>query len=52
MAVANQLRRELGMKQNMAKPSSWTRPEMRRLGQIKDVAGAQTPVAQAANVKS
>jgi hypothetical protein len=30
----------------------WTKPEVRRLGQIKDVAGAQTPITQAANTKS
>jgi hypothetical protein len=30
----------------------WTKPAIKRLGEIKDVAGAQTPVAQASNVKS
>jgi len=30
----------------------WSKPEIRRLGTIKDVAGAQTPVAQAVNTKS
>jgi hypothetical protein len=31
---------------------AWTKPEISRLGAIKDIAGAQTPVAQASNVKS
>lgn len=43
---------ELGMKYESIKPKTWTRPELRRLGRIEDVAGAQTPVAQAANTKS
>lgn len=31
----------------------WTRPELEKLGTMKDVAGAQTPRAQASgNVKS
>lgn len=39
----------------MAKDSTrkrWLRPELKHLGEIKDVAGAQTPNAQASNVKS
>jgi hypothetical protein len=39
----------------MAKDSTrkkWFRPELKRLGEIKNVAGAQTPNAQASNVKS
>lgn len=43
---------ELGMKYDSIKPKVWTRPVLRRLGRIEDVAGAQTPVAQAANTKS
>ena len=32
---------------------TWAKPELKRIGQIADVAGPQTPVAQAAgNVKS
>ena len=32
---------------------AWTKPEIKRLGEIKDVAGNQTPLAQSAgNTKS
>lgn len=31
---------------------AWTKPEFKRLGEIKDVAGPQTPNSQAVNVKS
>jgi hypothetical protein len=31
---------------------AWTKPELKRIGEIKDVAGAQTPNSQAGNVKS
>jgi len=31
---------------------AWTKPEIKRLGEIKDVAGNQTPLAQASNAKS
>lgn len=41
-----------GMKRKTVQRNDWTRPELVRLGTIKDVAGAQTPVAQATNVKS
>jgi hypothetical protein len=27
------------MKQHLVKPGAWTKPEIRRLGEIKDVAG-------------
>ena len=30
----------------------WTKPEIKRVGEIKNFAGAQTPVAQATNTKS
>jgi len=40
------------MKKETVSPRQWTKPEVRRLGEIKDVAGAQTPVTQAANTKS
>lgn len=43
---------ELGMKNDSIKPKAWTKPELKRLGRIEDVAGAQTPLTQAANVKS
>lgn len=29
------------MKQTTAKPSNWTKPEIRLLGKLRDVAGAQ-----------
>lgn len=36
-----------------SKPKNWTKPEVKRLGEIQDVAGAETAKAQAAgNVKS
>jgi hypothetical protein len=35
-----------------SKLKAWIKPELRHLGEIGDIAGAQTPVAQAANVKS
>jgi hypothetical protein len=31
---------------------TWIRPQLGRIGEIKDVAGAQTPVSQASNAKS
>ncbi|MEO6225489.1 MAG: hypothetical protein ABIO80_06525 [Sphingomicrobium sp.] len=34
------------------KSKSWTKPELTLLGEITDVAGPQTPKAQAAAVKS
>jgi len=37
---------------NKADKKLWTKPELKRLGEIKDVAGAQTPNSQAASVKS
>lgn len=40
------------MKKEAVSPTQWTKPELRRLGKINDVAGAQTPLTQAANVKS
>ena len=41
------------MNKDSANKKSWTKPELKRLGKIRDVAGAQTPVAQAAGgVKS
>jgi len=43
---------ELGMKNDSIKPKAWTRPELKRLGRIEDVAGSQTPLTQAANTKS
>ncbi len=30
----------------------WTRPELKRLGEIKDVAGSQTPISQGNGAKS
>jgi hypothetical protein len=40
------------MKKDLTKKQAWSRPELRPLGRIQDVAGAQTPLSQAANVKS
>ena len=40
------------MQRRTVKPSNWAKPQIQRLGTINDVAGAQTPVAQAANTKS
>jgi hypothetical protein len=40
------------MTNDTIKAQTWTKPELRRLGRIEDVAGAQTPVSQAVNVKS
>ena len=51
-ACARDLAWELGMKKQAGSSKRWTRPEVRRLGEIKDVAGAQTPVTQAALTKS
>jgi hypothetical protein len=45
-------REELGMRKNTGGPREWAKPEIKRLGQIRDVAGAQTPLTQAANTKS
>ena len=40
------------MKENSVKRTAWTKPELTHLGEIKDVAGKQTPLSQAANAKS
>lgn len=41
------------MTKEAAKTRRWTKPRITRLGEISDVAGNQTPLAQAAgNVKS
>lgn len=41
------------MTKDVTKSRVWTKPEIKRLGEIRDVAGAETPKAQAAgNVKS
>ena len=40
------------MKKYAVSSRAWTKPEIRRLGKINDVAGAQTPVTQAALTKS
>lgn len=41
-----------GSKTGGAPPKAWTKPELKRVGTIADVAGAQTPIAQANNAKS
>lgn len=35
-----------------SKTVSWAKPELARMGKLADVAGAQTPGAQAAGAKS
>ncbi len=40
------------MKEESRVLKGWTKPEIRRLGTIKDVAGAQTPGPQGAGAKS
>jgi hypothetical protein len=41
------------MKKETMSRKEWTKPEIRRLGEIKDVAGQETPLAQGAgNTKS
>jgi hypothetical protein len=40
------------MNKEAISPKRWTKPELRRLGEIKDVAGAQGAGAQAAGVKT
>jgi hypothetical protein len=35
-----------------ARRKVWTKPELKRLGEIKDVAGPQTPNSQAGGAKS
>jgi hypothetical protein len=35
-----------------AASKAWTKPELKRIGEIKDVAGGQTPIAQATATKS
>ena len=52
MADPTSCARELGMKRKSFKSRDWTKPEMRLLGKISDVAGAQTPISQAGNSKS
>lgn len=37
------------MRKQANTPKVWTKPQIRRLGEIKDVAGAETPLAQAVN---
>lgn len=40
------------MTKGTANKKPWTKPELKRLGEIKQVAGAQTPNSQAGNAKS
>jgi hypothetical protein len=40
------------MNDNPAKRPAWTKPELTRLGEIKDVAGKQTPSSQGTQGKS
>ena len=43
---------ELGMSNHPAKPTKWSKPELKRLGKIQDVGGAQGAGTQAAGVKT
>lgn len=49
--ACRRFRRELGMKKAV-KPRYWNKPEIRRLGKISDVAGAQGAGAQGAGTKT
>jgi len=40
------------MTKNVKGLRAWTKPEIKRLGEIKDVAGNQTALTQAGNTKS
>jgi len=40
------------MTKNVKGLRAWTKPEIKRLGEIKDVAGKETPLAQTSNTKS
>jgi hypothetical protein len=40
------------MKKVSANKKPWTKPELKSIGAISQVAGAQTPNSQAGNVKS
>ena len=40
------------MKRKTVKPNEWIEPKIRRLGKIKDVAGAQGAGAQGAGTKT
>ena len=40
------------MKKKAGKPLVWTKPQIQRLGRMKDVAGAQGPGAQGAGAKT
>ena len=40
------------MKKRTDKPKEWAKPEIRRLGRIEDVAGAQGAGAQAGTTKT
>ena len=43
---------ELGMKQKSVRASDWKKPQIKKLGKIKDVAGAQGAGAQGAGTKT
>ena len=43
---------ELGVTNDPARGKQWTKPRIKRLGKIKDVAGAQGVGAQAAGFKT
>jgi hypothetical protein len=40
------------MSKETVRPRAWTKPEIRRLGEIKDVAGAQGAGTQGAGAKT
>lgn len=37
---------------NEVRKKKWTKPKLKLIGEIKDVAGTQTPLSQAVNAKS
>ena len=43
---------ECGVSKKTVKPNKWTKPEIRRIGQIKDVAGPGPIGPQGASAKS
>lgn len=42
----------MSQQQKQSQEKTWTKPELTRLGQLADVAGAQTPRAQGAGQKT
>jgi len=51
-SACRKARRKLGMKKKAVNPLVWIKPEIRRLGAITDVAGAQGPGTQGNSAKT